>query len=313
MKNALIIGASSLGGTIANRLTEQNLSYTIATRSGTISSYYWKTRLPAANVIQADLLSSTTNIEALKNIDVIFFTAAPKYWLWQEELEIMVQSGLDLARKLNAVFVYADNLYAYGEPVTTLTETTGLDAKSRKGRARKAALERINDSHVSGAVQAAVVQASDFYGPSVEISMLGKDLFTAALAGKTVYLLGKTDKQHSFTYIEDFADAMIQVSRASDSYGEVWIAPTSEPISVDTFLDKLSKQIGQPIAKKVAPKLIFYILGLNNKPIKELREVYYLYNEDFIVSSEKFINKFQAKATPVDRGIEAAIASYKES
>ena len=312
MKNALIIGASSLGGTIASRLIQMDISYTIATRSGKISNGHWKSKLTAAKLLQADLLSNTSNLEALENIDVIFFTAAPKYWLWEEELEKMVQSGLNLAQKLDAVFVYADNLYAYGEPTATLTETTELAATSRKGRARKAALKRVNDSHACGNIQAVVIQSSDFYGPSVGISMLGKDLFVAVLEGKTVYLLGKTDKQHSFTYIVDFADAMIQAATAVDSYGQVWIAPTADPISVNTFLDKLSKQIVQPITKKVAPKLIFYVLGFNNKPIKELREVYYLYDKDFIVSSEKFTHQFQTKATPIDHGIEATVASYED-
>jgi len=312
MKNVLIIGTGPLACSIANRLDKKGITYSMASKSGELSNFFWKDKLKGANVIKVDLLSETSQLQQLENIDAVFYTAAPKYWRWPEELVDMVAAGLSIAKKLNAVFVYADNLYAYGVPKGVINEQSPLVTQSRKGLARKEALELVQNAHASGEQQAVVVQSSDFYGPGVDISMLGKDLFTNALTQKVVYLLGKTNKQHSFTYIFDFADALLTVATKPDAYGEVWIAPTADSISVDQYLDKLSQTINKPIAKKVAPKLIFFILGLTNKPIKEIREVYYLYDQEFVVSSQKIMQKFDMSPTTIDDGITATITSYQE-
>ena len=82
-------------------------------------------------------------------------------------------------------------------------------------------------AHAAGEVRAAIVRASDFFGPGVERSILGLGAFRNVMAGKPVSCLGKPQLLHTLTYIEDFARAMVNVSETPECLGEVRHAPSS--------------------------------------------------------------------------------------
>lgn len=309
MKKALIIGSGILALTLGQKLTAAGYTLIFCNRSGALKT---GDALPVGADYQCVRLNLLDNNQfdpdVISGIDAIYFCAAPKYWLWQEELVPLVKSSLSVATKLGVPFVYADNLYAYGNIATPINEETPRNPQTRKGIARNQALELVLHAHHRGEICAVVVQASDFYGPGVGISMVGKALFDSVKAGQIVNCLGNIDKLHSFTYIEDFAEAMICVKNSPDSFGQIWIAPCAKPLSIRTFVEIAARHLNQPAKMRVAPRLVFWFLGLINKPIRELKEVDYLYYEDFVVDSKKFEARFQLNPTPIEDGIRRTLA-----
>ena len=312
MTGSLIIGAGALGLAIGRKLTAAGHQVTYATRSGTAKDRRTSETAATYNYVQLDLLADyQKQLHKFNGVDMVYFCAAPHYWLWHRELVPIVRAALDIAQALHLPLIYADNLYAYGKPTGPLNEQSPLAPIGHKGKARKTALELVLAAHESGKVHTAVVQASDFYGPEVDISIIGRNVFTSALDGKTVYCLGNIDKPHSFTFIDDFADAMINVAADRTCYGQVWYAPCAEPISFRNVVELIAQTRQLTPKIRVAPKLLFLLMGLRNKAIKELREVYYLYDSDFIVNSQKYESYFGIKAKSLEEGIKLTVADYQ--
>lgn len=310
MKKTLVLGTGALGLALGNILFKAGYHVIFASRSGQLNCTRELPENASYECIALDLLhTKDIDISLFTDIDAFYFCATPRYWLWPQELVPLVECAITLATKLAVPFIYADNLYAYGHSTTAISEQSAKIATSKKGKARKQALECVLDAHNSGRLNTVIIQASDFYGPGVDISMVGKIVFESATQGEVTYCLGDVDKLHSFTYIDDYAQAMYKVRNDSNSYGEVWIAPCDKPLTVRQFVDKLAKASGQSSNIRVAPKFIFWLLGLRNKPIKELREVYYLYKEEFIVDSQKFEHHFKSTPMTIDEGIDITLSS----
>ena len=309
MKKALIIGTGVLGLTLGRRLSLDGYELIYYNRSGELKFSPPLNAGAKYTCIGIDLLNNNKpDFEAIAGIDAVYFCAAPKYWAWQDELVPLVKNAMSVAAKAGVPFIYADNLYAYGKPASQISEETTRKPQTRKGIARNQALELVLQGHQRGELKAVVVQSSDFYGPGVEISMVGKSLFDSVKNGQPVNCLGNVDKLHSFTYINDFADAMVRVKNDSHSFGQIWIAPCAEPISMRKFVGLVGDNLNQNVKLRVAPTFLFWLLGLTNKPIRELREVDYLYYDDFVVDSKKFEAHFQQKPTSIADGIRATIA-----
>ena len=60
------------------------------------------------------------------------------------------------------------------------------------------------------------------------------------------------------------------------------------------------------------PKLLFEILSLVHPYLREVREMRYEFEEDYIVDSSDFINTFGDISTPVDEAIANTVAWYRE-
>ena len=310
MGKALVLGAGPLGRAVGKKLMEAGDTVVFATRTGLAKSNPLEKSPTPLNYMQLDLLGDYQQSVNALAVDIIYFCAAPKYWLWSEELVPMVKAALDIGDRLQAPVIYGDNLYAYGKPTAPLNEVSPIMPVTQKGKARKEALDLVLAANQTGKPNTAVVQASDFYGPGVDISIIGRDVFANTLEGKTVYCLGNIDALHSFTFIGDFADAMINVAGDRDCYGQTWIAPCSEPTAVREVIRLIAKIRQKEVSIRVAPKWMFYLMGFNNKAIKELREMYYLYDSDFVVDSLKYQNKFGLKAVSLEKGIGITAAGY---
>lgn len=308
MKKALIIGTGVLGITLGRRLSSEGYELVYCNRSGEIKLSSSLTDGARYTCIGLDLLNNNElDSDIISGIDAVYFCAAPKYWAWQEELVPLVKNAMSVATKLGVSFIYADNLYAYGKTAAHITEQTARNPQTRKGLARNQALELVLQAHKKGELKTAVVQSADFYGPGVDISMVGKSLFDSVKNGQPVNCLGNVDNLHSFIYIGDFADAMLRVKNDPNSFGQVWIAPCAEPISMRTFIGIVARNVNRDVKLRVAPTLLFWFLGLTNKAIRELREVDYLYYDDFFVDSKKFEKHFQQRPTSIEDGIRSTL------
>lgn len=297
----LVFGTGPLGKAVAEQLAAQGRAVKFASRSGGSGDL-------AHECLRIDLLEPG-NRPDIADVDRLFLCAAPAYWRWSEELVPMVRGALQLAAACNAPLVFADNVYAYGPSDQPLTEVTPYRPRGPKGRARQQAAEEILQAHAKGDVHTAIVRSSDFFGPGVHLSSLGSDAFRKAASGKPVNCLGDADQPHTFHYIHDFARAMINVISNEKCQGEVWHAPADKARSMRGMVELIAAECGTQARPNVAPRWLFRVLSLFNRSMKELDEVYYLYEQPLIVDSSKYERRFDEKATPHPRAVQETLSS----
>lgn len=280
----LVIGAGPLGLSVVKQLQAKGRAVKLATRSGTSAD-------PALECLRLNLLELPLT-DQLQGVRTLFVCSAPAYTRWPQELLPMIGGALTLAQHHGAAIVLADNLYAYGPSDTPLTETTPYRATGPKGQARRAAAERLLATHAAGTVRAAIVRASDFFGPGVERSLLGLGAFRNVQTGKPVSCLGNPQMPHTLTYIEDFARAMVNVSETPDSFGQVWHAPSAEARSLQGMVELIAQECATTARVRPAPHWLFRVMGWFSPDMRELGEVYCQYTQPWIMDSRKCQQRF---------------------
>lgn len=296
----LVLGTGPLGRAVAEALTYDGRSVKFASLSGRRGD------LPH-ECLCIDLLAPNLSQEVKTGVDRLFMCAAPKYWRWPQELVPMVEGALQLARESGAPMVFADNLYAYGPSSETLTETTPSKPCGPKGQSRLQAAETILAAHAKGDVRTAIVRSSDFFGPGVDVSILGSTVFQNVAQGKSVNCLGDIDQPHTFNFIRDFARAMVNVISNEDCHGQVWHAPADEALSVREIVSLIAEECGTEARFNVAPEWLVRIMSLFDRSIRELNEVSYLYKKPLIMDCHKYERRFGAKTTPHRQAIKETL------
>ena len=89
--------------------------------------------------------------------------------------------------------------------------------------------------------------------------------------------------------------------------------PTAEnPLTGREWIDTIANEMGVLPKYQVATKFIVNLLGLFNPIMREMPEMMYQYDRDYVFNSDKFTNQFAFEVTPYREGIREIINSdYK--
>jgi len=231
--------------------------------------------------------------------------------IWEKAWPRAVENLLAACAKVQARFVFADNLYMYGPQDRPLTEDMPLTEFGRKPKLRAGITRLWQQAHRDGRVQAVAVRASDFYGPDVETSVLSNYGVKRLLAGKPALIPYSPDHPHDFTYVPDFARALLTLLDApSDAYGQAWHVPIAPTQTLRSLIVKAAAMIGVVPRISVMPRPILHLAGLFDRQVYELIEMRFQTDRPYLVDASKFAGRFWADATSFEAGLEATIASY---
>ena len=214
-----------------------------------------------------------------------------------------------------ARLVFVDNLYLYGPTGgAPISERSPHNGHGAKGRTRAAIAQMVLDAHRQGKVMATIGRASDYYGPGVTDAAISAAFFEAVLAGKTGDLLGNIDLPHTYSYLPDFARALVTLAEYEVAYGRAWHAPNAETITTRQFVGYVEKALGRPVKVRVAGKLMVYMMGLFIPILREFPELMYEFDAPYVVDDGDFRRTFAATGihtTPWDEGVAATVAWYQ--
>ena len=146
------------------------------------------------------------------------------------------------------------------------------------------------------------MRGSDYMGPGVSTSTghIAR-VAPAALAGKTVRVIGRADQPHSFTDIRDMARALVLVAGEPSSWGRVWHAPTNAPRTQSEVIADVCHAVGREPGKvKPMPGFVLGVLGAVVPVLKELRETEYQFTAPYVLDSSDIENTFGLTPTPWD-------------
>lgn len=313
-RRQIIIGNGVLGRTVARLLASRGERATVLSRHGGTS--------PLWDAAACDVRDAAQLAPHLDAPATLYVCAAPPYWRWAEEFPPLVAGIATACAGRRVDLVFADNLYAYGASPGPFTEGQPYRPCSRKGEVRRAAAEALMALHGQGELRAAVVRASDFFGPGVEQSCVGRAVVERALAGKPAYLIGNPDLPHAVTYVPDFARALVRVADAGaeagaqagadhDAFGACWHTPSHNLPSLRSLVEAFARHAGQPGHVKVAGPGLMRLIGLFNPAMRELREMLYLFERPCTLAAERTAHRFDLRATPLDDAVDATVASVR--
>ena len=216
------------------------------------------------------------------------------------------------AASSGARLVYADNLYAYGSVDKPMTEDLPLNATTKKGRLRAGIAQSLMNAHNAGKVRVAVGRGSDFFGPfATDAAMMGSRVFGRALAGKSAQAVGDPDRLHTYTFIDDFGKALVTLGEREAALGKAWHVPSAPATTTRSFVEKVYGQLGKRAKLSTAPRFAIALLARFDENVRELREMLYQFERDFVMDSHRFESTFGAQPTSLDESIRLTLDWYR--
>lgn len=303
----VIFGSGAVGHAIARELLKRGKKVRMVNRSGAVPSAPAGVELVAADCYQPEEVRRVSAGAA-----AAYQCAQPGYTEWPEKfppLQASIIAGLAVT---GVKLIVAENLYMYGEVAGALSESLPNRANSRKGETRAEMAEAALAAHRDGKLPVAIARSSDFYGPLATNSSMGERIFPNAIAGKKVQGFGDIDLPHTYTYIDDFAKAMVILGEHEQAFGEIWHVPNAETLTTRQFIHLIFEEAGvKPNQVSTMSSLMLRIGGLFIPEAREMQEIAYQYTRPFVVDSSKFTQAFGDISTPLRPAIQETIAWYR--
>ena len=296
-KNNIILGTGPLGLWVAQLLLQQGKNVTVVNTTGT---FPYENKPSNIKVIAADITNATEVKKLSEKVDCVFHCAMPAYTKWSKQFPKITKGIIEGLQNTGTKLVYGDNLYMYGDTDgLPVTEDYTNKATQKKGKVRS----KIAQDLLKSDIDVVIARASDFYGPLVRNAILGEDFFNDVSAGRTVNLLGNIDLPHTFTYIKDFAKALIKLSDNQDCFGQVWHVPNAPTITTRQVINTIEELTGRAIKVRTASTKMLSILGFFSPVLREMKEMMYQWEKPYLVSHEKYIKRFGDDFTAYETAI----------
>ncbi len=264
--------------------------------------------------VRADLEDASQTQHACTGMDTVVCAAGIPYVskIYTRVWPVVMRNLLDGCARAGARLVFADNLYMYGPQKGVLREDTPLTSYGRKPRVRAEITRLWQDAHKAGRVRVTAVRASDFYGPDVPTSVLSTFGVARLLSGKASLAPYPPDNPHDFTYVPDFARALVTLIDApDDAFGEAWHVPNAPTQSLRQLMLLAAKIIGVRPRVSVLPPVLAPLIGLFSSDVRELAEMCFQWDRPYRVDTSKFSRRFWSDATPFEEGLRETAAFYR--
>ncbi len=262
-------------------------------------------------LFKADLTNSEEVSKAVKGSDIVYLTVGLPYntKVWEQEWPVVMKNVLTACKAHSAKLVFFDNIYMYDSTsLNPITENSSINPLSRKGKVRALIAKMLWDAVETKEIQALIARSADFYGPSIQNSMLTEMVFKPLSQGKKANWMGSGRYKHSFTYTLDAAKATALLGNTPSAYGQVWHLPTApDPFTGKEWVSQIAQEMRVEPKYREAPKFLVRIMGLFVPIMKEMVEMMYQYDRDYVFDSSKFEKQFKIKPTPYLKGIKTII------
>jgi nucleoside-diphosphate-sugar epimerase len=300
----IILGAGGAIGTpLAAELLARQQKVRAVSRSGAAQA--------GIETVRADLNDPGDVLRAVEPGSTVHLLAGLKYdrRVWQEQWPRIMRNVVRACSEKGARLIFFDNVYLYGRVEGPMTEDTPVRPTSRKGEIRAGLIEFLGNEMAAGRVTAAIARAADFYGPHADKTSAASIMVFQRLAtGKSAQVFVDADRKHSYTYTLDCAKALCLLADADDAFGQAWHLPTAHPaLTGREFVGLVAEALGVAPGVSVLPAWMMKSMGLVVPMMRELAEMLYQNDSDYVFDSSKFERRFAFTPTPYAEGIRASI------
>ena len=303
----VVFGTGPLGLAVMRALGDGEKQVRMVNRSG-------RTEAPSdVEVVAADATDRAAARRACAGAAVVYHCAMAPYAQWPAKLPAIMAGIMEGAASAGARLVYGDNLYAYGRVSGPLTEDLPYRSASSNGRVRALVATMLMEAHGRGEVPATIGRASDFFGSHVRLSKMGDRVFIPVLRGRAAQVLGDPDVPHTYTFIDDFARALVTLGERPEALGQVWHVPSAETLTTRRFVEMVCAEAGAPMRLAAAPRLGIAFLALFDPTMRAVKDQLYESEQPFLVGHSKYARAFGGAPTPHREAIQATLQWYRGS
>lgn len=284
MKKALVLGASGgMGYSIVKELSKRGIQVTAFARTRSkLEKLYGND--PLVSIYTGDIFQIEDIKAAAKDVDVIFQSANIPYSQWEEKLETFMKNILKVAREEDVKLAIVENIYSYGRSGgRKVDEDFPKNPHTKKGRIRLNVQNLVKESNVN----AFIAHFPDFYGPNAENTILHYTLDGVANNKKAMFV-GNQGIQREFIFTPDGAKAIVNLALDERAYGESWNIPGYGVISGKEVVEIIREIANYNKGVSTVSKNMIRFLGLFNKDMREVVEMFYLNEEPVVLSGEKY-------------------------
>jgi nucleoside-diphosphate-sugar epimerase len=306
-KHVILGAGGAIGNVLANELIAQGEKVKLVSRRGQGG--------PGLEAVSGDLTDARQVAEAIEQSSTVYLLAGLQYktQVWQVQWPTIMKNVVAACVARNARLIFFDNVYLYGKVDGPMTEDTPTNPCSRKGEVRAHIIDYLMAEIKQGTISAMVARSGDFYGPFADKSSVPFQLVIERLAkGGSARWLSSADRKHSFTYTVDCGKALYRLAITDDAYGQVWHLPTAGPaLTGKQFTELVALKLGVRPNIQILRKWMLRVGGLFDSLVRELPEMLYQNEYDYIFDSSKFENYFHVTPTSYEKGIADTIDFYR--
>ncbi len=301
MNKSIVLGAGAIGTEIFNQLKQQGKHVLLASKSYRALDDY----------IQIDALNQTDLTQKTKDISILYLCVGLPYnkKVWRKQWPIMIDNVIIAAQKNKFKIVFFDNVYMYGKLNNPVTEDHPNLPISHKGITRKIIVDKFFNANN---IDYLIARSPDFFGPNAKNSILYTAFLENILNQKNPMFIGNINKKHSYAYTKDLAKAIILLSDKNKAYHQIWHLPSHQTDSINDILSIINDVLNTQYKIKTMPMFLNRILSIFVPILKEVKEMRYQFDDDYIIDDHKFMNLFPSfKKTELHQAIEDTINNLK--
>ncbi|MGP6157630.1 MAG: NAD-dependent epimerase/dehydratase family protein [Vulcanimicrobiaceae bacterium] len=213
-----------------------------------------------------------------------------------------------------ANIVLVGTVYPFGLPRSDrVTEDHPREPQTFKGRMRKVQEDLLLACDAARTVHGTILRLPDFFGPDGDRSLL-YGVFRAALDGKTAQLIGKLDLPHQYVFTPDVGPVVLALANEPRAFGRSWNFAGSGVIQQRELVRRIFAEAGTPLKTMTVNKTMLRAIGIFNKLLRELVEMYYLQTNPVILDDSALSGLLgTVHATPYDEAIRLTLASMRKA
>jgi nucleoside-diphosphate-sugar epimerase len=229
--------------------------------------------------------------------------------VWRKNWPPLMEHIIAACSTYGTKLVFFDNVYMYDRnALSHMTEETPVRPSSKKGEVRARIARMLLDEVQTGKLTALIARSADFYGPNNQKSVLFETVYKNLRKGKKANWFGDANKKHACTYTPDAAKATALLGNTPDAYNQVWHLPTaSNPPTGKEWVELFAHQMNLAPRHTVVPLFMLRVLGVFVPIMRELHEMAYQYDRDYVFDSSKFEKRFSFQPTPYGQGVKQCI------
>ncbi|CAN5915230.1 SDR family oxidoreductase [soil metagenome] len=286
---------------------------TILGANGTISSvlakelpaYTDKIRLVSRNpkrvnandeLFPADLSDPLQVEKAVAGSSIVYLLVGFDYniKIWQEKWPKLMRATIDACKKHGAKLVFFDNVYLYDvHSISHMTEQSQINPPSKKGKVRMQIAEMLMNEINAGKLNGMIVRSADFYGPDNDKSFVTEVVYKNFKKGKAANWFINADKKHTFTFTPDAARTTALLANTADANNQVWHLPTdANALTGRELIALFAKEMQVKNKVSVLSMFMIKLVGIFVPFMREMPEMMYQYDRDYIFDSSKFSSRF---------------------
>lgn len=301
-----ILGSGgAIGRDLAKYLSEKGIPVRLVARNPKVFS-------ADDELMALDLTSQGAVYQAVAGSEVVYVTIGFPYFYkkWQALWPPFIRNVIDACEKCDSKLVFFDNIYMYDPAyLGNMTESTPLGPVSKKGQVRAELVQMIEEAVEKGRIKALIARSADFYGPGIEKNSMMTELILNNLSkGKKANWPGPVHYKHSFTYTPDAAIATGMLGNTPEAFDQTWHLPTAgDPPTAKEWIDMAAEMLNARPRVQLLTPFMAGLLGVFVPVLREVKEMMYQYEQDYVFNSDKFNKAFSFNPTPYTTGLEKVI------